>query len=513
MKFPGQHMVGLLLAVPLVLPGGTLPPESWIPLRWPGGPLELSRRETAKTVPADPALREAIGKWYDGATLGLVEGSPFNCLLMTWSAGASPELERQQQQLVATYAARARQRGIAVVGLVHPGADPSKSASAAAQAGLDGLALEGDFPHEFAGQAGRALAAAGSTAVVIPIAKNAAALRTAAGPVLAAEGVSPSARNLADMGIRGAPSSEPWIQSNIWLVRSLRLAPPWRPVWISYQPDSGSPADYARFAADAAVAGGRWVAALDDRLRAGLLSRDTAATAVWQRLTACVRFAEGHAEWRAFVPYGNLGVIVDTASPDPEMADEYLKLVARRQVPYRPIVRAKLSRASLAGFRAVLATALSPPSAAERSVLRAFAEDGGVVIGGPAWGDAPKGQPFTEVPLGKGRVVTYPDPDPESVARDMKELSLEEAGMVAFNVPSVITYASRSGDGRRLLIQLLNYSDTPAAAITIRVSGTFHSARLWSVDAEPADLMIRAADGKTDVTIPKLSLWGGVLLQ
>ena len=95
----------------------------------------------------------------------------------------------------------------------------------------------------------------------------------------------------------------------------------------------------------------------------------------------------------------------------------------------------------------------------------------------------------------------------------MKELSLDEAGMVAFNVPSVITYASRSGDGKRLLVQLLNYSNSPAAAITIRVSGMFKTARLFMPDAEPANLDISAAEGKTDITIPKLSLWGGVLLE
>ena len=48
-----------------------------------------------------------------------------NCLLLTWSAGADADLERQQQQLVKTYATEAHMRGVAILGLVFPGADPS----------------------------------------------------------------------------------------------------------------------------------------------------------------------------------------------------------------------------------------------------------------------------------------------------------------------------------------------------------------------------------------------------
>jgi hypothetical protein len=185
--------------------------------------------------------------------------------------------------------------------------------------------------------------------------------------------------------------------------------------------------------------------------------------------------------------------------------------VARRQVPYRVVGRSKLSIAALAGLRSVLATALDPPTESERKLLRAFAESGGVVVVGPSWGDPPKDKVFEEFPVGKGRVAIYKNDDPETIARDMKELSLEELGMIAFNVPSVLTYAS--GDGKRLLIQLLNYSDTPATAITIRVNGIFKTARLLVPDGAPASLAMKTAQGRSDVAIPKLSLWGGVFLE
>jgi hypothetical protein len=147
-------------------------------------------------------------------------------------------------------------------------------------------------------------------------------------------------------------------------------------------------------------------------------------------------------------------------------------------------------------------------------MLATFAENGGIVVAGPSWGNPPQNEPFVDVSLGKGRVTVYRDPDPESVARDMRDLlSHREEGVAAFNVPSVITYASSSSDGKRLLVQLLNYSNSPATAITIRVSGTFRTARLFAPDAAPASLAMNPAEGQIDITIPKLSLWGGVLLE
>ena len=106
--------------------------------------MELAQRAKAKTLPAETALRDAIGNWYDTTTLGLLEGSPVNCLLVTWSAGAAAEIEQRQQALVKAYASAAHKRGIAVLGLVYSGADQAKAAAAAADAQLDGLVFDGD---------------------------------------------------------------------------------------------------------------------------------------------------------------------------------------------------------------------------------------------------------------------------------------------------------------------------------------------------------------------------------
>src|SRR5512140_3940554 len=58
-------------------------PEEWIPARWDGGPLEVARHSSDKALTANGLVREVIANWYSPATLGLLEGSPINCLLVT----------------------------------------------------------------------------------------------------------------------------------------------------------------------------------------------------------------------------------------------------------------------------------------------------------------------------------------------------------------------------------------------------------------------------------------------
>jgi len=480
-------------------------PGRWVPARWDGGPLELTRRAKGQTPTAD--ARQALAKWYDPATLGLLQGTPINCLLVTFSIGAASEAEHQQHQLVKDYARLARTRGIVVLGIVYPGADPEAVGAAAREAQLDGLVMDGEFPAGFAGKLG--------TTLVIPIERAAATLRTSKAPLLAIEGVRPGARNLSDMGIRAGASAEPWIESNIWLAGSFHLGTEQRPIWINQQPNPSSQGDYVRCVADAAVAGGRWMVAIDDDLRAGLFRRDADALATWRSLAAYLKFSEDHAEWRNFAPYGNLGVVLDMAGKNPDITDEYLNLLTRRHVPYRLILRSELSAASLSSFQAVLAVDLAPPTEAERKLLCDFAEKGGLVVAGPSWGDPPKDDPYAEVPLGKGRVAVYKEdpPNPEALAKDMLDLlDPEVMGLSVFNVPSAITYATASGG--RVLVQLLNYAGRPIDRVTIRFNGNFKTARLYTPENPPLDLSVRATgNGRTELLIPKLTAWGAVLLE
>jgi hypothetical protein len=491
------------------------PPTTWIPARWDGGPLEAARRSKDKAL-ADPEVREVISQWYSPATLNLLTGSPINCLLLTFSAGADPELERQQQQLVKEYARRARERGLAALGLVYAGADPSAVASAAVDAQLDGLVLEGEFPGgtRFAEQLEKALRSSKSAALVITVAP-AAILRKAPWPILAAQGVPPGVGQVGDVATASATSGM-WIDSNIWLVRSFGQGSAGQPIWISQRPHAGSPGAYVKSIADAAAAGGRWIVALDDGFRAKLFRRETEALDIWRSVGVFLAFFEDHAEWRSYTPFGTLGIILDAAGPNLAVTEECLNLVARRQIPYRVIDRSQLGVQSLTGLRAVLAFDLAPPTEAERKTLRAFAAEGGLVLGGRSWGTPPKDQSYTVVAVGKGEVAVYKEdyPQPESLGRDLNDLlSTGELGVSVFNAPSVLSYVSTSGTGNRMLIQLINYAGAPAESLTIWVTEKFNAARLYAPESAPVDLAVRHSGSRTEIAVPTLPVYGALLLE
>jgi hypothetical protein len=512
------HSLPLLLALWL-LPSAWCAgsPDTWVPARWDGGPLEVAHRAQDKAL-ADPAVREAISRWYDPATLDLLNGTPVNCLLVTLSAGAGPEVEANQRQLVKEYARLAREKGIAVLGLVYPGADAAAVAAAAEESRLDGLVLDGEFPGgtTFAEQLERTLRDNKSAAIVIPIASSPALHRRTSAPVLAVKGNPPGAAQVDTGTVTAGASGGQWIDSNLWLVRSYRLSPEWRPVWVSQRPAGDSPQVYLRSIADAAAAGGRWIVSLDDGLRARLLGKDQGALATWRNVASVLRFYEDHADWRNLAPSGNLAIVPYSGGPHQEEAEEYLNLIARRHIPYRLIDRSKLGSTPLAGFRAVVALTLSPPTDAERKILTEYASAGGTVLAGPSWGGAPKDQSYTVVQAGKGGVAVYREeaPDPQSVARDLFDLLFtEELGVSVFDAPSVLSCVSAGDGGKRMLIQLVNYAGEPADRITIWVYQDFNSARLYTPDGPPLDLTPRHSGARVEITISRLALSGALLLQ
>src|SRR5450755_1999370 len=121
--------------------------ESAIPIRWTGGPLEIAAR--GKPEKLDPQSTKALERFHDPASLGILEGSPIDCLLVSWAFGL-PEDGAQQKSMVPLLEA-ARKRNLAVVGWVTKGADHNSAIATAKSTGLDGLAIPGyqgksDYP-------------------------------------------------------------------------------------------------------------------------------------------------------------------------------------------------------------------------------------------------------------------------------------------------------------------------------------------------------------------------------
>ncbi|MEK7752941.1 MAG: hypothetical protein AAB654_13550, partial [Acidobacteriota bacterium] len=305
------------------------------------------------------------------------------------------------------------------------------------------------------------------------------------------EAVAPRIRAVSDSDIVYArPTSEPWIESNTWLVRSLGAAGGGRPVWLGNLLENPSADGYVRAIADAVAGGGRWVVAPDDALRAGLWRGQPEALATWRRVGAWLNFYEQHAEWRAFPPAAALGVIQDRAGKNSAVSDENLNQITRRRIPYRVIERRELTSAAIEGLPAVLAIGLAPPTERERGLLAAYA--------------------------GAGRMVVYKQdpPGPEAFAKDLRDL-IGNANLPVrlYDAASVLLQAGADPGGGRLVVQLVSYATEPPERILVRAAGDYRGARVYSPDAPPADLKTNTSAGTTDVLLGRIAVYAAVVFE
>ena len=420
-------------------------PASWIPLRWP------------------PA-------WVDPALLGLLEGTPFNCLAMEWSAALAP------------VAAKAREAGFTLVAI---GNEAARAAGTAA--GLepppDALLLDADS--------------------VWP-------------------GVTVEER-----GAESGPTANPWIDSNGWLLRLARVRSPQKTVWLMFEPP-GAPRivlldSYLRAIADSGAAGGRWVVSLDSGLRDSLARGDAKALASWKAMAEAVGFFERQSAWRAFEPLGVVGVISDFGGPNETGSQEILNLLERRSLAYRILEMSAAATAPLTGFEALIAVDEGAPAPPLRRKLLDFANRGGLLVVGPGWKQPeakPSGidHPRMDIRrLGKGRlaICKATPPDPFMIARDVHML-LGRAYDVArfFNLAAFLSHCTASPDGKRELVQVVSFVIRfPEDVATVWVPGKYASARLWSLgSASPSLIEMVPENEGTSLPLPAVPVYAAIEL-
>ena len=421
-------------------------PASWIPLRWPSA-------------------------WVDPTLLGLLEGTPFNCLAMEWNATLAP------------VAAKAREAGFSLVAI-------GNGAARAAAAG----------------------------AGIAPPPESLVTLADAVWPGIA----SPS-----DGAEASGPTANPWIDSNGWLLRLARVRSPGKTVWVMFTPP-GAPRvvlleSYLRAIADTGTWGGKWVVTLDSDLQVGLARGDNTALATWKAIATAVAFFERRRVWNGLEPLGVIGVISDFAGPNETTSQEVLNLMGRRSLAYRILESSAAATASLAGFKALIYVDEGAPAPPLRRKLLVFANQGGLLVVGAAWGPregAPTGMDHPRVDvrrLGKGRLAICKDspPDPFMIARDVHML-LGRTYDVArfFNLSAFLSYCAAAPDRTLELVQIVSFAIRfPNDVATVWVPGKYISARLWSLgsqDSSPLEMV--PENGGTSLLLPPVPVYAGVEL-
>ena len=456
----------LLSAMPLL--ASFAPPSAWVPARWNGA---------------------------DAKSIDLLPGTPVNCLLVT---SYTPE-----------FVSRAAARGIATLAVLKPGADPADPARKAMRVGLQGIVLEGDFPAGTAARVRDTLADA--HAVVVELTSRAHMPLGGQDPIVGTyQGVWPGIQVLENGAAKAAPSGSPWIDTNTGFIRSVRA---WGPaaVWLGYLPPAHSVVTGSRYEAaiaDAEMAGARWILALDSDFSARLARGDAAAAKDWRGMMQVLQFFESHPEWRALRPYSTLAVVQDR--DDALLSGGILDMIAAKHTPMRAIPGERLTPDSLAGANMAVdvdAAALKPE---QREMLKNFARAGGTVLTAPpGWKGQSALQP-DQITLDKAELDRLND-----IWHDVQTMTgRKNLGARLFNVASMLSNVLATGDGKQVVVELVNYSAYPIENIDVQVLGTFKHAQLITPDGIQKDLEVYVTDeGGTGVDIERVSACAAVRLD
>ena len=238
------------------------------------------------------------------------------------------------------------------------------------------------------------------------------------------------------------PTGLPCVTSNGWRVRLASAFNPQSAIWVDAPPkanDLVTAGSYVTAIADTAAYGGRWIISLDNQLAEGLAARKPASLEAWKRTTAAAAFFASHKDWTQYVPEATVGVLSDFSGPNEFLSHELLNLLARVGQHSRIILKDKTDDSSFRHLRAVIYHDADQPSPALRKRLIAFAESGGLLITGPAWGgmmgtvlDAHPRFGIFEVGRGKIALAKKPADDPYLLANASSVLISHRYDLVRF---------------------------------------------------------------------------------
>ena len=485
-----------------------------IPMRWPAGPLDIARRQKEKDFKAEMA--EVLRAWQDPSLLALVQGTPINCLVVSWASGLPADSE--QQQALKPMLEKGKQAGLDFVGLIEGSADKTAALATASSAGLSAVIMDGVPP----GNAG---------IPVIPRGISGEALWKASSSVLAlSDGVWPGVPQ--EKAPVGGPTNLPWVDSNGAALAMTRALAANKTVWIVVDPPQKAKQtteNYLLALADIETYGGRWLISLDDQMRAGLATKNTQAVEAWKKISGALAFFEQNNATRTYERMGRLAVMSNFSEPDRFLGEEALNLLPRLREPFCVISRSQALAASFNGLQGIFYVDQAPPNPKLRQKLIAFVNGGGTLFVRAKWPN-PEGSQiqlssaetyllFNERKLGKGRlaVAKEDDLDPYFTCADIQNIMSHQGDPVRLYNGSAMNYFFQgSPQGRKEVIHVLNYSRRSGGDhALIYVKTPYRSARFVSPEiASPVELQwVPREAGGAELYLPAISVYGAVQLE
>ena len=437
-------------------------------------------------------------RWHssDPKSLELLAGAPINCLL----------LERAQWD--ATFLSTAQARGIATLGVVHPGERAGADALAAARLKLNGIVLEGVI--DSASRDAVRTAAQRNGQVMIELPDRRGIRLDSDDPILGSwQALWPGLEIEHNGKVIAGPSAAPWVNTNAGFLRFLRASTD-AAIWIGVQPPSGYvfPVErYAEAIGDAALAGARWIISIDADFEERLYAREPRALSDWRRLMHYVSYFEEHREWQRYRPYSTLAVVQGVSSGG-LLSGSLLDMMASQRTPVRVIPTRKLDPERLHGVRVLLNVDPGSLSAAQKAAVEEFKRNGGQVLDPP----------------GKWR---FPATSEDQIVLTRRQLDqMQDLWEITYNATVRKNFGARtfnttgmqssvlvSSDGKSILIHLVNYTESPVEAITVQALGSWKRATLYSPDGPARNFPVYPVKDATGVDIEKMGAMATVKLE
>lgn len=320
-----------------------------------------------------------------------------------------------------------------------------------------------------------------------------------------------------------SPTAQPWIDSNLALVRLDQAFRPTQTPLYEFQWDSSDSqqqeagpdaAAYSLAVAEAGAFQADLILDLHPRLQTDLSRNDPAALTALNQLKRYLAFASQGGN-NPGEPEANVGVITDSY----QKAYEPINLFARHNIPFRILKASDLKPQNLERF--ALLVVFATPDEPTLTAIVDFASRGGIVVVVSAHGPYPwqSGQPIpagehsVAYAAGKGRIVELQGSviDPETFAQDIRrllDLGKDKLAISLWNALTVVAVPHLAPGGRGIIVELVNYAEEPTP-VQVQVKGSFSSIVYETPERACCESLTPVQRGSfTEFVIPSLRIAG-----
>lgn len=325
-----------------------------------------------------------------------------------------------------------------------------------------------------------------------------------------------------------SPTSQPWIDSNVPLVRYQRSFARVEPPLYTFLWDLSDPLqqklgpgaeDYSLAVAEAGAFRADLILQIPENQQKALAQGNAEALKNWAQIKTYLEFYErGGRHTSASEISGRVGVVTD----DYDLAYEALNLMARHNIGFRVLSASAATKPDAFEAFDVLVVFSKPEEELVKSIA-AFAERGNIAVlvdlrGDYPWHPLPPAKTNTHsvsYDVGKGRVIELGEAvsDPETFAQDIRRLMVKQRIPVSLwnsLTTLVVSYPGEKAD--EVIVELVNYAEE-SLQVQVQVKGNFESVRFERPERGCCEkLKASHVDGFTEFVVPDLLIGGRVYL-